>query len=137
MVDNLAAERLGGACEAAGGTQVGFAGPRVPARVVVGKEDCGSAMPRSFNDDGTQWKVDAAGVTGVHRKVQAARLIVEMGDPQALLTGALLLEAPDEELPCRGKAIEGEGNIGTLMTHALILWGGNDEGDANRLSFGD
>jgi hypothetical protein len=39
-------------------------------------------------------------------------------------------------LPSRGKAIEGEGSIGTLMTHSLLLGGGNAGGDANRVGFG-
>jgi len=136
VVDHLAAERLGGACEAAGGTQVGFAGSRVPARVVVGEEDCGSTVPRSFDDDGAQWKVDPAGVPLVQREVETARLFVEVSDPQAFLAGILLLEAANEELPSRGKAIEGEGSIGTLMTHSLLLGGGNAGGDANRVGFG-
>ena len=55
------------------------------------------------------------------REVEAARLIVEMCDPEAFLAGFFLGEAAGEELPRSRKAVEGDGDIGTLMEHFPVL----------------
>ena len=68
--------------------------------------------------------------------MEAARLVVEVGDPQALPARVLLGEAIGEEAPRSGKAVEGDGDVGTLMSHCAVLPDGLGRNDWNRLGFG-
>ena len=78
-------------------------------------------MVRGVDDDFAEREVDSAGVAAVAGKVQAARLLVEMGDPKAFLAGILLGEAAREELPRCCEAVEGDGDVGTLISHQRRL----------------
>ena len=89
-----------------------------------------------IDDDFAQREVRSAGVPRMARQVEAARLLVEMGDPQALLARVLLGEATGEELSRRGQAVEGDGDIGTLMQHRPSLRLGKAANDSNRVGFG-
>ena len=70
------------------------------------------------------------------REVETARILVEMRVPEALLARVLLGEAAGEELPCGRKAVEGDGDIGTLMQHGLPLRHRNAAVASNRVGFG-
>ena len=117
MIQQPAAEGVGGNREPARRPEVGCARTRIPTRVVVRDEDRRRPMVRGVDDDLAEREVDSAGVAAVAGKVQAARLLVEMGDPKAFLAGILLGEAAREELPRRCEAVEGDGDVGTLISH--------------------
>jgi hypothetical protein len=68
--------------------------------------------------------------------MEATRLIVEVRDPQALPGWILLFEATREERPRSGEAVEFDGDVGTLMTHRVLLMDASPPDDANRVGFG-
>lgn len=93
MVEQPAVESLCGACEAACRAQVGRAGTGISTRVIVGDQERRAAVHRGVDDDVSKREVEPANVALVTGEVKAARLIVEMSDPEALPRRILLLEA--------------------------------------------
>jgi len=106
MIDKRAAERFGGAGEAAGCATVAVAGRRIPARVIVREEDCGAAMQRCVGNDRAKREVGPALVALVPRQMKTARLIVEVGDPQGFERRIALGETAGEESARGGEAIQ-------------------------------
>ena len=84
MVEDRAVERFGGAGQAAGGTAVGGARPRIAARVIVGKDDPGAFVPGGVGDDRPQREVGAVDPAVVMADMEATGSLVDMGDPQPL-----------------------------------------------------
>ena len=68
--------------------------------------------------------------------VKAARLIVEVSDPQCLTGRILLGKAAREELPRRGESIELYGGFGTLIPHMTALPKVSRPNDTNLLGSG-
>ncbi len=117
MVDHRAIQRLRGGREPAGRSTVGIARSGVAARVIVGEDDPGAAMHRGIANDLLQRKRRARFVALVARYMEAARLMIDMRYPDALTTRIRIRHAAGEELPCRGKAVEPQGELGTLISH--------------------
>jgi hypothetical protein len=85
--------------------------------MVVGKEDPGAAELRRVGNDLTDREGGAGLVSDMAAKVQAAQLIVDVGDPQILPRGIGICETAGEEFPRRGEAVELEREFGTLIPH--------------------
>ena len=56
-------------------------------------------------------------VAGVARQMNAARILIDMGNPQILALGIAIGDAPGEEVAGGPEAVELEGKFGTLITH--------------------
>jgi hypothetical protein len=80
--------------------------------------------------------VHAHRIAFVAADVQAARLIIDMGDPQALAGDIEFGEAAAEELPGRGKSIELQREFGTLVPHGFALTEPAVPFDLNRVGSG-
>lgn len=102
--------------------------------MVVRKDDAGAVMLRRIDDDCLQREVHPRLVAFVAADVEAARLIVDMRDPQALPRDVKLGEAAGEELPGCGKSIELQWEFGTLVPHGLALAERGAWFDLNRVS---
>src|SRR5205085_7194366 len=97
---------------------VGLARPRIAARVIVREHDPGAAMLRRVGDDVAQRKRGAALIAVVAREVQAAGMLVDMGDPQEFAPGVAIGNAAGEESAGSGEPVEFEWKFGTLIPHA-------------------
>ena len=75
-VDRFAGER-----KAAGDASVGRAGGRIAAGVVVGEDYARAAVDRGVGDDLPKREIGTAIVAVMARQMDAAGLIVDMGDP--------------------------------------------------------
>ena len=117
MVEDGAVERLGRRCEPPSHAQIALAWPSVAARVVVGKDDSGATLNGGVGDDVPQRKRRSRLVALVARQVHAARLIIDMGDPQAFATGIGIGEATRKECARGGKAVQLQRKFGTLISH--------------------
>ena len=60
MIEDRAVQRFGGSSKPPRGAQVGFAGTRISARVIMRKDDAGAAVKRGVGDDLAQREVRAA-----------------------------------------------------------------------------
>ena len=98
MVEHRAIERLGGGREPAGRAAIGVARPRVAARVVVGEHDPGAAVLAASAMISRSGKSAPVSSPSVARDVQAARLLVDMRDPQAFARGIRLRQATGKEV---------------------------------------
>ena len=70
------------------------------------------------------------------RQMDAARLVVDMRNPQMFLAGIGLGEAIGEESPGRIETIETQRGFGTLMEHSPCIGEGGQHGDVNRIGSG-
>lgn len=121
MINHSAIERFGGGDETARRAAVRIARSRVPARMVVGKHDPRTAVLGGIADDLPEREFRAAFVALVTRKVQAARLVVEMRHPQAFPRQIAVGEAAGEKFLRGGETCELESMFGTLITHRRNL----------------
>jgi hypothetical protein len=117
MIDHIAVERLGGAREAPRGSPVGLNWPRVSARVIVGEHQPSAAMGGGIDDDLPQGEVGPTLIAREACNVEAARLIVDMGDPQILALWVSIGDAAGAEGFGGRKAVELERRFGTLEPH--------------------
>ena len=99
MVKHRTIERLGRSRQPACRPQVGFARTRVAARVVVGEQNPGASVPGGIEDDVAQREIHAACIALVLRHVEAARLTIDVSDPQCFAARVLLGKAAGEEQP--------------------------------------
>jgi len=125
VVDHGAIKRLRGGREPAGRAAVGIAWRGVAAGVIVGEHNPGAAMHRGIANDLLQRKGRARFVTLVARNMEATRLLIDVRYPDALAVGIRIRHAAGKELPCCGKAVEPQGELGTLISH---------EGEGKRVS---
>jgi hypothetical protein len=121
MVEHRAVERFGRAREPAGRAAIGLARLRVAARMIVSKDDTGASVLGRVGDDFAEWKGGAGFVSGVARQMHAARLVVDMGDPQVLPGGIAVGEAAGKKLAGGRQAVELKREFGTLISHAASL----------------
>ena len=136
MIEQPAVEHFGGGRETTGGAQIGVARPGIAARVIVGEEHRAAAVTRRIEDDDSERKLHFRAVALMPRDVQAARLIVEMRDPQAFRAGILFGYATAEESARRGHVVELQRGFGTLIQHAVGLLPFSGPDDENRVGFG-
>lgn len=106
MVEHGTVERFGRNSETPGAAAVGIARTRIAAGVVVREDDAGAAMLGRVGDDGAQRKCRAGLIAQVPRQVKAARVFIDMRDPQAFPRWIRVAEASGEKLTRGGEAIE-------------------------------
>lgn len=121
MVDDRAIERFGGAGEAPSGSAVTVARSGIAAGMIVREDNARGAVVRGIGDDRAEREIGAGFVAGVARQVQAARVIVEVGDPQAFAGGVRIGDAAREEGARGGKTVELQRRFGTLVSHAQAV----------------
>jgi hypothetical protein len=73
--------------------------------MVVGEDDSGAVVLRRVDDDAPQRQMHAGLVAFVAADMEAARLIVDMGDPQAFAADIIFGKAAGEELPSGRQSI--------------------------------
>ena len=136
MVEDRAAEGFGGAGEAAGCTLVAVARRRIAAGVIMREEDRGGRQKGCVRDDRSQREVGAGLVAAMAAEMEAARIAVEMRNPQGLGERIALSEAAGEEAPCSCEAVECQRRFGTLMKHANALSARARRSDQKRVRLG-
>ena len=117
VVDDGAVDRLGGGREPPGRPAVGTARPRIAARVIMGEDDAGAVMLDRVGQDFADGEVRARFLASMPGKVEATRLVVEMGDPDAFKAILGIGQAAGEEGPGGREAVEFQREFGTLVTH--------------------
>jgi hypothetical protein len=90
----------------------------------MSEHDPGAAMLGRIGDDVAERETGAALVTDVARDVDAARLLVDVRDPQAFPLRIAIGEAAGEKGPRGREAIELQRVFGTLISHARNLCDG-------------
>ena len=93
-------------------------GAAFAARMIVGQDDPGAAMHCSIGDDRADREVGAALIALVARHVQAIRVLVDMGDPQAFARRVGIGEAAGKKAPSRLESVDPQREFGTLISHA-------------------
>jgi hypothetical protein len=83
----------------------------------VGKHDRGAAVRGGIEDDLADRYVGPGLVALVAGDVKAARMIVDMCDPQAFPARVSFGQAAPKEFAGGGKAVELERKFGTLIAH--------------------
>ena len=89
----------------------------------MGKEDAGASMLGGIDDDFPYRKVRSALVASVAGDMEAARLVVDVRDPEAFEARVVFGEATGEKVPCSREAIEFQGKFGTLIPHDCLTMG--------------
>jgi len=105
--------------------------------MVVSEDDSRAVILGGIGNDWLQREVHPRIVTFMTTDVEAARLIVDVRDPQGLAGEIIFGEAAGEKLPCDGKPIELQRKFGTLVPHRLGLTERAVRFDLNRVGFGD
>ena len=88
--------------------------------MIVGEDDAGAAVRGGIGDDRADREFGAALIALMARQVEAARLVIDMGDPQAFARGIAVGDAAGEERLGSGKPIEFQREFGTLIPHRAI-----------------
>ena len=106
MVENRQVDRLSGEGEAAGEAAVVGAWRWIAAGVIVSEDDTGAAVGRGVPDHVAEGKGGTANVAVVAGKMDAPRLVVDMGDPQMFFVGTGFGKASGEETPGRLEPVQ-------------------------------
>lgn len=85
--------------------------------MIVSKHQAGAVMGRRVGDDRAQGERDTRGIAAVAGEVDALRLIVDMGDPQAFDVWTGICEATGEEAASSLQPVEFQWVFGTLISH--------------------
>jgi hypothetical protein len=104
--------------------------------MIVCEKHRGTSMHGHIDDDPAKGEIDPARVAAVAGKMDAARLFIEMRDPQHLPCRVLLGEAAGKELMRRRRSIELQRKFGTLILHPLALTKVRSASDWKRVGFG-
>ena len=135
MVEQRNIDRFTGERETARDLAVAGAGRGIAAGVVMGQDEPGAAVAGGVGDHLPHGQRCAAIVAVMARQMDAARLIVEVGDPQMFLGRITFGKAAGEEAAGRIKAVEQQRGFGTLMKHGVRVHGGGRPSDWNRIHF--
>ncbi len=136
MVEDGDIHRLSDQRQPPGDALVGGTWAGIAARVVVGQDQPLAAVPRRVGDDLTDRQVGTVGVAVMAREVQAARIVIDMRDPEMFLVGVRLREAAGEETPRLLQSVETQRGFGTLMEHGAGLCESVSFRDLNRIRNG-
>ena len=120
MVEDRAVDRFGSGGEAARCTKIAVAGAGIAARMVMGEDDPGTAESRGVGDYSSERKGRAHLVAIMPGNVNAAGLVIDMGNPQILHRRVRIGNAPGKIRSGRGEAVELERGFGTLIAHASL-----------------
>ena len=93
-------------CQPTGDTAIKLAWRGIAARVIMSQNYPRAAVNRRIRDDLSQRKMRTAVVAVMPGKVDAARLVVDMGNPDMFLVRIRLGQAIGEEPPGRFETIE-------------------------------
>ena len=104
--------------------------------MVVRQDQAAAAVARRVGDDHADRHVGAVGIAVMAAEVNAARVVVDMRDPQMLLLRVGFGQAAGEEAPGLLQAIEMQRGFGTLMEHGANLCEGGRASDFNRVRNG-
>lgn len=107
----------------------------VAGRVVMGQDQPGAAMYRRIANDLAQRNLGAGLMPVMARKMDAARLIVDMSDPQMLAVPVTLGQKAGEKPPGRFQPVQTQ-RFGTLMKHGATLGTVSRQCDQSRVRFG-
>ena len=118
VVEDGAVDRLRDRGQATRRPAIRGAGPGIAARMIVGDDNSGAAVHRRIPNDLADRESSAGFIPPVTREMEAARLVVDMRDPDAFMDGARIGEAAGEELSRRRKPVELQRKFGTLISHA-------------------
>jgi hypothetical protein len=121
MVEHRAVKRFDRAREPAGRAAIGLARLRISTRMIVSEDDAGASVLGRVGDDFAQRKDGAGLVSRVARQMDASRLVVDMGHPQALPGGIAVGEAAGKKLAGGRQTVELKREFGTLISHAASL----------------
>lgn len=135
MIDDRAVERFGGTGKAPCSPAVAVARARVAARMIVGQHDSSAAVKRRVAHDLSYRKIGTRLIARMAGEMDAARLLVEMRDPQAFPL-LRFIEAAGEEGLCGGEAVELQREFGTLVTHDDELRASREFAERNRVRRG-
>jgi hypothetical protein len=133
MIQDSATERFRCGRQPARCPAIIGAGRRIATRVIVSEDKSGAAVNRRVGDDRAQGKRRAALIASVAGDVEAARLVVDMRDPQALATRIGVGEAPGEEAARRFQPVEFQRQFGTLNSHGRRVGGAGAASYLNRV----
>ena len=100
----------------AGDGAVDRARRRVAGRVIVGEDQPGAAVIGGVEDYASDGQLGTGLLAVMAREMDAARLIVDMRDPQMLAGRVALGEQAGEEPPGRLEPVQTQ-RFGTLMKH--------------------
>ena len=117
MINDRAIERLGGEGEALGGRAILRAWSCIATRVVMGEHQTGAPMGRRVGDDRVQGERGTRSIAAVAGEVDAPRLIVDVGNPQAFDIGVGVCETTGEEAASSLQPVEFQWVFGTLISH--------------------
>ena len=121
MIDQGHVHRLPNQGQAAGEGAVGWARERCAAGMIVGQDQPRATVTSRIGDDLSKRKRRRAVRSVMPGQVDAARLIVEMGDPDMFARRIALREATREESPGCVKPVKQQRGFGTLMEHEVGL----------------
>ncbi len=136
MVEQGEVNRLGGEREAAGNLAVVGAGRCITTGMVMGDNDPDAAVRCGIPDHIAHGQGCAGNVTVMARKVDAAGLVIDMGDPEMLLLRTGFGKAAREKSMGGLKAVKKQRGFGTLMKHDGCIGQGGSSGDVNRVQRG-
>ena len=83
-----------------------------------------------------QREVGAGLVARIARQMQAARVVIDMRDPQALARRIAVGETAGEKFAGGGEAVEFQRKFGTLIPHACSLCETGEPPTSNRIRIG-
>ena len=89
-------------------------------------------MTGGIENDRSERQADATRVPIMPREVDAARILVQMRNPEAFTGRILLSEAAGKERACRIRPIQLQRGFGTLITHPGGLTERDGGNDSNR-----
>ena len=121
MVEDRHVHRLAHEGQAPRDPFVSRARGRIAAGVIVGENDAAAAVAGGIADDLADREVGAVDLAVVAGQMDAARIIVDMRDPEMLLVRIDLRQAAGEEAAGGVETVQAQRGFGTLMEHAANL----------------
>lgn len=116
--------------------EVAAAWPGIAAWMIVRENYRRRPMHYGVDDNFAEGQIDPFGIPFVRGEVDAARLVVQMGDPQCLFRRILFGKAIGEKRPCGGQSVELQREFGTLIPHDRAVLEFPRRNDGNRVGFG-
>ena len=135
VIDDGAIDRFGGASEPSRQLAIRFARAGVAAGVIMRQHDARAAMTKRVLQDRLHWEMRATLVTFMTGDVEATRVIIDMGYPQALTRRVRTGEAAFEKAPRRPDSVEPDWQFGTLMEHRRNVGPRRDSNERNRVRY--
>lgn len=136
MVEYDYVHRFAYCCQALRESSVDLTRHCVPRKMIVRENDARAPQSRDVLNQASQGNAGAGFMSDMLRKVQAARMVINMGNPQMLFRAVGLCEAARKESPGCLKSIQPNGCFGTLKEHVEVLVAGWSRRERNRIRNG-